>query len=349
MGIVKNLDELASIVGGTVEGDGSVSISDVAAFDSAGPGQITFLAGAKDAARLKETGADAVIVDAGAPGAKGVNLLRAPNPQLAFARLMDLFRPAELPVAGIHPKAEVHPEATVAEGASVGPFAVVERGASIGSGTVLYPNVYIGANASVGIDAILYPGVAVREGCVIGSRVIVHANAVIGSDGFGYVKTGSRHHKMPQKGIVRVGDDVEIGACVTIDRATIGETTIGRGTKIDNLVQIAHNVNIGEDCLLVAQVGIAGSTRIGDRVVLGGQAGVNDHVEVGHDVMAAAKAGLHKDIPPGTVVSGYPAIPHGEWLRVQSVLPKLPELKRKIAELEKKIAGNAGTDKGKRG
>lgn len=338
MSIVKNLDELASIVGGSVEGDGSVAISDVASFDTAGPCEITFLADAKYLKRLKDTKAGAVIVRPSTAGVKGVNLLISENPHLAFARMIDLFRPMELPAQGIHPDSAVHPEATIGEGVSIGPFVVVERCASIGPGAVLFPGVYIGRGAVVGTDAMLYPGVSVREGCVIGDRVIAHSNAVIGSDGFGYARVGSKYHKIPQRGIVRVGDDVEIGACVTIDRATIGETVIGRGTKIDNLVQIAHNVKVGEDCVLVSQTGIAGSTTVGDRVQFGGQAGVAGHVEIGSDVMVGAKSGVTKDIAPSSVVSGMPAIPHGEWLRAQTIVAKLPEMRKKIMELEKRLA-----------
>jgi len=345
MSIVKSLEELASIVGGTVAGDGTVAISDVASFDEAGSGEITFLADAKHLKRLKDTKAGAVIVRPGTTGAPGVNLLFSENPHLAFARVLDLFRPLELPSQGVHPGSEVHPEAAIGEGASIGPFAVVEKGASIGPGAVLFPGVYIGVGASVGTDAILYPGVSVREGCVIGDRVVVHSNAVIGSDGFGYARVGARYHKIPQRGIVRVGDDVEIGACVTIDRATIGETVIGRGTKIDNLVQIAHNVKVGTDCVLVSQTGIAGSTIVGDRVQLGGQAGLAGHIEIGNDVMVGAKSGVTKDIPPRSVVSGMPAVPHGEWLRAQTIVGKLPEMRKKIMELEKRLAALEGKNK----
>jgi len=345
MSIVKSLDELASIVGGTVKGDGAVEINGVASLDDAGPGDITFLADPRYLKRLKETKAGAVIVAPGVKGTRRVNLLVSDNPHLAFARVLDLFRPLELPAQGVHPNSAVHPEATVGEGVSIGPFAVVAEGASIGPGAVLFPGVYIGKGASVGTDAILYPGVSVREGCVIGDRVVAHSNAVIGSDGFGYARVGNRYHKIPQRGIVRVGDDVEIGACVTIDRATIGETVIGRGTKIDNLVQVAHNVKVGEDCVLVSQVGIAGSTTVGDRVQLGGQAGLAGHIEVGSDVMVGAKSGVTKDVPSRSVVSGMPAIPHGEWLRSQTIVIKLPEMRKKIAELEKRLKALEGKKK----
>ncbi|GMR05214.1 MAG: UDP-3-O-(3-hydroxymyristoyl)glucosamine N-acyltransferase [Thermodesulfobacteriota bacterium] len=338
MSIVKNLDELASIVGGAVEGDGAVPISDVASFDEAGPGEITFFADAKELKRLEGAKAGAVIVKPSAKGVKGVNLLLCENPLLAFARVLDIFRPLEMPPQGVHPDSAVHAGASLGEGVSVGPFAVVEEGASVGPGAVLYPGVYIGRGACVGTDAVLYPGVSVRDGCVLGDRVIVHSNAVIGSDGYGYARVGGRYHKIPQRGIVRVGDDVEIGACVAIDRATIGETSIGRGTKIDNLVQIAHNVKVGEDCAIVSQTGIAGSTTVGDKVQLGGQAGLAGHIEVGDGVMVGAKSGVTKDIASGAVVSGMPAIPHGEWLRAQVIVGKLPEMRKKIMELEKRLA-----------
>lgn len=345
MAIVKNLEELASIVGGAVEGDGTRPISDVASFYEAGPGEITFLADAKYLKNLKETKAGAVIARPGTKRPRGVTLLLSDNPHLAFARMIDLFRPIELPAQGVHPNSAVHPEATVGEGVSIGPFVVVEKGASIGPGVVLFPGVYIGMGASVGTDAILYSGVSVREGCVLGDRVIAHCNAVIGSDGFGYARVSGRYHKIPQRGIVRVEDDVEIGACVTIDRATIGETVIGSGTKIDNLVQIAHNVKIGHDCVLVSQTGIAGSTTVGDRVQFGGQAGIAGHIEIGDGVMIGAKSGVTKDVAAGSVVSGLPAIPHGEWLRSQTIVTRLPEMRKKILELEKRLAALEGKKK----
>lgn len=333
----KNLEEIASLIGGSVVGDAREVISGVASLEDAGPRDITFLSDKKYSRLLSSTKAGAVILRDPADAPSGLNVIVSRNPQLAFAKLIALFRPDEHPGPGRHPKAEIHPGAEIGEGASIQAFVVIEEGAKIGGRAVLYPGVYVGRNAEVGPDCVLFPGVVVREGCKVGSRVIVHSNTVIGSDGFGYAKDGAKSVKIPQKGIVRVGDDVELGACVTIDRASLGETVIGRGAKIDNLVQIAHNVKIGEDAVIVAQTGIAGSTRIGDRVVLGGQVGVVGHIEIGDDTMIGAKSGVTNNVPTKTVYSGIPAIPHGEWLRAHAVLPKLPELKKKVAELEKMI------------
>lgn len=337
--IEKRLSELAELAGGTVRGDGSAVITGAAPLEDAGPGDVSFVAGKKYLGLLARTRAAAVVMrDAdGAP--PGLNLVLAGNPELAFARILGALRPQAFPPPGVHPKAEVHPGARLGADVSVQPFSVIEDGASVGDRAVLFPGVYIGKGAEIGPDCVIYPGVIVRERCRIGARVIIHSNAVVGSDGFGYARDKARYIKMPQAGIVRVGDDVEIGACVTIDRATLGETVIGRGTKIDNLVQIAHNVRVGEDTVIVAQAGIAGSTRVGSRVQLGGQSGVNGHISIGDDVGIGAKSGVVQDIPSRGVYSGYPAMPHTEWLRAQNLYSKLPELKKKISELEKRIAG----------
>lgn len=329
------LSEIAALVDGRVRGDASAVISGVASIEDAGPGDIVFVAEKKYLKLVGATKAGAVLVSQEAEC--GANIVIVKNPQLAFARLLDVFRPQILPAPGIHPKAEVHKGAVIGKDVSVGAFAVIEDGARIAERAIIFSGVYVGRNASIGADAILYPGVAVREDCAVGDRVIIHCNSVIGSDGFGYARAGSKYVKIPQRGTVKVSDDVEIGACVTVDRAALGSTVIGRGTKIDNLVQIAHNVTIGEDCAIVAQVGIAGSTVIGSRVQLAGQAGVNGHITIGDDVAAGAKAGVTSDVPSRTVVSGYPAVPHAEWLRAASLFSKLPEMKKKIAELEKRL------------
>ena len=243
----------------------------------------------------------------------------------------------------------MHPGAKIGKGVSIQSFCVVEDGSEIGDGTVLYPGVCIGKGALVGAGCVLYQGVVIREGCRIGDNVIIHCNSVVGSDGFGYARDGAKYVKVPQRGIVILADDVELGACVTVDRATIGETVIGRGTKIDNLVQIAHNVKIGEDTVIVAQAGIAGSTRVGSRAQLGGQVGVAGHITIGDEVGVGAQSGVTGDLPSRGVFSGMPAIPHGEWLRAAVVFPKLPELKKKIAELEKRLAELEEGPKGQKG
>lgn len=333
----KRLEELAALSGGRVIGNGGAVITGVASIEDAGPGDITFFADKRHSRLLNSTRASAVIVDDEKYSSGEINLIVAKNPQIAFAKVVEALRPQERPAPGIHPRAEVHGGAVIGEGASVQAFAVVEDGAVIGDRAILYPGVYVGKGARIGDDAVLYPGVSVREACKIGSRVIIHSNAVVGSDGFGYARDGAGYYKIPQKGIVRIEDDVEIGACVTIDRATMGETVIGRGTKIDNLVQIAHNVKVGEDTVIAAQSGVAGSAKVGSRVQMAGQVGVAPHIGIGDDAMIGAKSGVSGGLPPKGVFSGIPAIPHGDWLRAATIYGKLPELKRKISELEKRL------------
>jgi len=343
----KTLEELARLAGGSVKGNGKAVITGFASLEDAGAGDITFAAEKKYFASAKASKASAIIAAAEIEGVE--NLLLARNPQLAFVKAVEALSPQQRPEAGISPRAEVHPGAAIGAGVSIQSFCVVEDGAEVGEGTVLYPGVYIGRGAKIGSGCVLYQGVAIREGCVVGDRVIIHCNSVVGSDGFGYVRDGATYAKVPQKGIVRIEDDVELGACVTVDRATLGETVIGRGTKIDNLVQIAHNVRIGEDTVIVAQAGIAGSTRIGSRVQLGGQVGVGGHITIGDEVGVGAKSGVTGDLPSQGVFSGMPAIPHGQWLRAQSVFSKMPELKKKIAELERRLTELEEGPKGQKG
>ncbi len=335
----KSLKELAEIAGGRVLGDGGALISGAAPIEDAGPGDITFAAERKYFALLSTTRASAAVVpDGAADGAGSLNLIVVRNPQLAFARIVEVLKPQSLPGPGVHPRAEVHQGARLGADVSIQAFSVIEEGAVIGERTVIFPGVYIGKGAAIGADCIIYPGVSVRDACVLGNRVIVHSNAVIGSDGFGYARDSFKYVKVPQRGIVRIGDDVEIGAAVAIDRATLGETVIGRGTKIDNLVQIAHNVRVGEDSVIAGQAGIAGSTKVGSRVQLGGQVGVSGHITIGDDVGIGAKSGVVQDVPSKSACSGIPAIPHMDWLKAQNIYSKLPELKKRIAELERRLS-----------
>lgn len=343
----KSLEELAALAGGSVKGDGKSVITGFASLEDAGPGDIAFAAEKKYFKAALASKASAIIAASEIEGVE--NLLIARNPQLAFVKAVEALSPAERPEAGISSKAEVHPGASIGSGVSIQSFCVVEDGAKIGGGTILYPGVCIGKGASVGSGCVLYQGVVVREGCVVGDRVIIHCNSVVGSDGFGYAREGAKYAKVPQKGIVRIGDDVELGACVTVDRATLGETVIGRGTKIDNLVQIAHNVKIGEDTVIVAQAGIAGSTKIGSRSQLGGQVGVAGHITIGDEVGVGAQSGVTGSLPSRGVFSGMPAIPHGEWLRAATVFTKLPELKKKISELEKRLSELEDGPRGQKG
>lgn len=335
--IGKSLDELARFVGGEVGGDGDVLITGVANLEDADEGDITFIANPKYMPMLATTKASAIIASPDITDSlRGRNCLIIKNPYLAFAKILTLFTPPTPFYKGIHPKVEVHPTAIIGSSPSISPFVYIGEGSRLGDRATLFPGVYIGRDVTIGDDTLIYSNVSIREGCRIGNRVIIHCNTVIGSDGFGFAKDGTKLYKIPQVGIVRIEDDVEIGACVTIDRATLGETVIRRGTKIDNLVQIAHNVEIGEDSTIVAQVGISGSTKVGKRVTLAGQVGVVGHIEIGDDVMVGGQSGVTKDLPPRQAFSGMPAIPHREWLRAVGIFAKLPEMRKTLMELEKK-------------
>jgi UDP-3-O-[3-hydroxymyristoyl] glucosamine N-acyltransferase len=332
----KTLSEIAAFLQAAVLGDGAVEIRDIKGLDEAGEGDLTFLANPKYRKKIATTAASAILVSAPVEGT-GKNFIVVKDPYAALARLLALFYPEERDFQGVSPAAFIGPGALVAEGATVYPGVYVGEGARVGRGTVLYPGVYVGHGASVGEDCTLYPNVTVYRRCLIGSRVILHAGVVVGSDGFGFANPGIENRKVPQVGIVQIDDDVEIQANTTIDRGTLGKTWIQRGAKIDNLVQIAHNVVIGENSIVVAQVGISGSTRLGKRVIIGGQAGLVGHIHVGDNVMIAARAGINKDIPASRIMSGAPAIPHAEWLRLNAHILRLPEMHKTVQELRKKI------------
>jgi len=336
MSMGKTLSEIAAFLQGSVVGDGAVEIRDIKGLDEAGEGDLTFLANPRYRKKVASTAASAVLVQAPVEGT-GKNFIVVKDPYAALARLLALFYPEEQEFQGVSPDAFIGPGADVAEGATVYPGAYVGSGARIGRGSVLYPGVYLGPGASVGEDSILYPNVTVYRRCIIGSRVILHAGVVVGSDGFGFANPGIENRKVPQVGIVQIDDDVEIQANTTIDRGTLGRTWIQRGAKIDNLVQIAHNVVIGENSIVVAQVGISGSTRLGKRVIIGGQAGLVGHIQVGDNVMIAARAGINKDIPASRIMSGAPAVPHQEWLRLNAHIMRLPEMHKTVLELKKRI------------
>jgi len=332
----KTLSEIAAYLQASVVGEGAVEIRDIKGLDEAGEGDLTFLANPKYRKKIATTAASAILVSAPVEGT-GKNFIVVKDPYAALARLLALFYPEERDFQGVSPAAFIGPGALVADGATVYPGAYVGAGARVGRGTVLYPGVYVGHGAAVGEDCILYPNVTVYRRCLIGNRVILHAGVVVGSDGFGFANPGIENRKVPQVGIVQIDDDVEIQANTTIDRGTLGKTWIQRGAKIDNLVQIAHNVVIGENSIVVAQVGISGSTRLGKRVIIGGQAGLVGHIHVGDNVMIAARAGVNKDIPSSRIMSGAPAIPHAEWLRLNAHILRLPEMHKTVQELRKKI------------
>ncbi len=339
------LAELAARVGGQVEGDGSIRVERVRGLEDAGPGDLSFLANRKYRRAFEESRAAAVIVSAGEPVPPGRTVVRAADPYLAFAKASALFHPPAPVVPQLAPEAVVHPSARVHPSAQVMPLAFVGPGAEVGARTVLHPGVFVGAEARVGDDCILYPNAVVREGCSVGHRCILQPGCVVGSDGFGFAfdmegegGSGPRHRKVPQAGIAVIEDDVELGANTCVDRATLGRTVVGRGAKVDNLVQIAHNVEVGPLSLLAGQVGIAGSTRLGMGVMLGGQVGLVGHLDIGDGARLGAQSGVINDIPAGEAYAGYPAVPHARWLREQAALRRLPDLIKRVRELEKEIA-----------
>lgn len=310
-------------------------IKGAAGISDAKDGDITFLASTKLVKECIESRASAVVVKEAIPEINKPQL-RVSNPQYAFAKLLEHFYVKPLAPAGISNKAFVSDKAKIGKEVSVYPMAFISDGAAIGNKTLVLPGVFVGENSSIGDECLIYPNVTIRENVKIGNGVIIHSGTVIGSDGFGYVMEKGMHYKIPQVGGVIIGDYVEIGANVAIDRATTGNTIIGKGTKIDNLVQVAHNVKVGENSVIAAQVGIAGSTEIGNYVVFGGQVGVADHAKIDDGVMVGAQSGLMGHVAKG-IYSGSPVIPHRDWLRSIAIFAKLPELNKRIKELEDKI------------
>ena len=332
------LTELAERLGCRLEGDGAIEITRVAAIEAAGPGDVTFFVNPRYKAALRTTRASAVILGEQAPAA-ACAMLRTAQPYLAFAEALRLFAPDERPAPGVHPSAWIAPGAVCAPDASIGALASVGPGAAVGARTIVHSNTSVGPFASIGEDCVIHSNVAIRERVTLGHRVIVQNGAVIGSDGFGFAqRPDGTHQKIPQIGVVVIEDDVEIGANTTIDRPAVGETRVRAGTKIDNLVQIAHGVTLGRDVLLAAQVGIAGSVRIEDRVILAGQVGVAGHLTIGAGARATAQTGIPNSVEPGAFVSGYPAIDNREWLKASAVFRKLPELRRAVSDLERRLA-----------
>jgi len=330
-----NVKEFAELMNGEVIGDPLRNITGVSGVREAEEGDITFISSPQYIRYLAGTKASCVIVKDPIPDL-AVPQIKVQNPQFAFAKALEHFYPRSAPPPEISNHAAVADSASIGDRAAIYPFAYIANDVVIGDDTVIMPGAFIGERTKIGKECLIFPNVTIREGVSIGDRVIIHAGTVIGSDGFGYVFEKGDYYKIPQVGGVIIEDDVEIGSNVSIDRATIGNTIIRRGTKIDNLTQIAHNVSIGEKSLIISQVGIAGSTEIGDFVVLGGQAGIADHTTIASGTMVAAQSGLKGQIEKG-IYAGSPAIPHATWLRAQVLFGKLPELNKKIRELEAKI------------
>ena len=333
----KTLKEIAALIGGEIVGDESIVITGLSGIREASEGDITFLANPKYFSLADKTRASAVITS------KEIQklakpIIRTENPSLAFAKLIDSLTPKEtFRPKGIDSSAIISKTASLGKNVAIGPYVVIEDNVSIGEASVIYAGSFIGAQTKIGSNCLIYPNVTIRERLSIGERVIIHGGAVIGSDGFGFATIDGKHHKIPQVGTVEIGDDVEIGANVAIDRARFDKTVIGRGTKIDNLVHIAHNVVIGENSIIVAQAGISGSTTIGNNVTIAGQAGLVGHITVGDGAILAAQAGVTKSVPANTMVSGYPAREHEQAKRVNACVQNLPRLYEEIKELKKKI------------
>jgi len=338
------LGELARRLECPVEGDSDIEIHRVAKIETAGAGDVTFLANPKYAAALALTKASAVIAGSGVTEAPCA-IIRSATPYLTFARAAQVLSPERRPEPGVHPQAWVAADATVDPSASVGAFAAIGAGVRIGARTIIHPHVVIGPEAVVGEDCLLHSHVSIRERCRLGDRVVLQNGAVIGSDGYGFAqRPDGSHEKIPQTAPVVIEDDVEIGANTTIDRPAVGETRIKTGTKIDNLVQIAHGVVLGRHVLLAAQVGIAGSTVIGDHVTFGGQVGVGGHLTIGDRVKAVGQSGITNSVDADQFVSGYPAIPNNEWRRSSAVFRKLPEMRRHLKDLEARLQKIEETD-----
>ncbi len=343
------LNELADRLTCQLEGDGGLEVHGVAGIEQAGPGELTFFANPRYTAMLRSTRATAVILDRDAPAAPCA-MLRTPSPYLAFADAVGLFVDCARPPAGIHALTAIAPDAEVGAGVSIGPFVAIAAGARVGPGTVICSHASVGEGARIGADCLIHSHGSIRERVVLGDRVVVQDGAVIGADGFGFARRpDGSHQKIPQGGHVVIEDDVEIGANTTIDRPAVGETRVGAGTKVDNLVQVAHGVRVGRHALLAAQVGIAGSTTIEDEVVLAGQVGVAGHLTMGRGARASAQSGIPSAVPAEAFVSGYPAIDNRDWLKSSAIFRRLPELKqtvlgleRRIAELEEALARVAG-------
>jgi len=336
----KTLKEIVAIVGGELIGDETVTIKGVTGIENAQEGTITFIANSKYLSYIENTKASAIVIDASFTIADKFkkNFIKSENPSLIFSKIIDLIMPRNITQKkGIHATAVIGERVTLAEDVVIHAHAVIEDDVTIGKNTIIGAGVFVGEFTKVGDDCLIYPNVTIRERIYIGSRVIIHSGTVVGCDGFGFIEDGSMHQKIPQVGTVIIEDDVEIGSNVTIDRARFDKTVIGKGTKIDNLVQIAHNVQIGKNSIIVSQTGISGSTKIGENVILAGQSGIAGHLTIGDKAIVGAQAGVTKNVSAGEMVSGYPAMPHMKAKRLNAYIAKLPDLNKKINKMEEDI------------
>ncbi len=330
------LANIADIVKGEINGDRNQKIRGAASFEDARGDEITYASQSKFLKNIDETGAGAVIVPKNFK-ASTKNIVKVDNPQIAFIKVLNFFHPASKPDFGISQDAYIGRSFSCGHDVSIAPFSVIGDNVTLGHRVVISPNVVIGDNVIIGNDVKVFPNVTILDRCIIGSRVTIQAGSVIGSDGFGFAPEGKTYIKIPHTGIVQIDDDVEIGAGNTIDRATFGKTWIQSGVKTDNLVHIAHNVTVGENSLLVGQVGISGSVMIGKNAILAGQAGIAGHLRIGDNAIVGPQAGVAKSVPDGETVSGSSAMPHRLWLRVQRIIPQLPEIAKKLSEIDRRL------------
>lgn len=333
----KTLKEIAVLIDGEIVGDENTVVTGVCGIKEAQQGDLTFVANSRYLSLMNHTKASAIITSKDVRSAPKP-IVRTDNPSIAFAKMVSLLAPNEVKrPKGIHPSAVIGDRVRLGRNVAIQPYVVIEDNVEIKDNTILYAGAYVGHHTKIGKDCVIYPYVIIRERVSIGDRVIIHGGTVIGSDGFGFSTVKGVHHRIPQIGNVIIEDDVEIGANVTIDRARFDKTLIRKGTKIDNLVQIAHNVVIGENSIIVAQSGISGSTTIGNNVTLAGQSGVIGHITIGDNVVVAAQAGVTKSIPSNTCVSGYPAKPHALAKRINACFQNLPELYKRVKDLEEEL------------
>ncbi|MBM3327745.1 MAG: UDP-3-O-(3-hydroxymyristoyl)glucosamine N-acyltransferase [Calditrichaeota bacterium] len=338
--------ELSELLGCRMEGNSAVRLTDLATIEEAGPEHLTFLANPRYRSRLASCRAGAIIIDEKEITPAGMTRLVSKQPYIDFQRALMAFYPISAPsvAPGIHPSSVIAPEANIGADVGIGAMVVVEAGAVVGDRTVLFPHSYIGHKSIIGSDCVIGVNAVIRHKVTLGSRVVIGDGAVIGYDGFGYAPTPGGYRKIPQVGAVVIEDDVEIGANGCIDRATIGTTRIKRGVKLDNLIQIAHGVQIGEHTVIAAQTGISGSTRIGAWVMMGGQAGLTGHIEIGDKMIIGAQAGVTKSFDIKGMISGYPARPQMEAMRIEAAVSQLPELLKRMRALEKKLEANTSGD-----
>jgi UDP-3-O-[3-hydroxymyristoyl] glucosamine N-acyltransferase len=335
--MTRTLGELAAFLGGELRGPADLPIEGIASIDQAAPRDITFITQKRFARQAAQSQAAAFIVSpeyADLPRP----LIIVPHPYLAYARIAALFAPPLRRWPGVSESAYLGQDVVLGREVSIAPLVFIDNGVQLGDRVNLMPGCVIGEEVKIGADTLIYPNVTIRERCTVGERCIIHSGTVIGSDGFGFVPGKAGHLKIPQLGTVLIEDDVEIGANCTIDRGALGATRVGRGVKIDNLVHLAHNVEVGEYSFLVAQVGVSGSTKLGKAVALGGQAGLVGHIELGDGVQVGAKSGVNRSIPAGQTVSGYPARPQREWLQIMGHLPRLPDIYQRLKRLEQNLS-----------